>query len=212
MSGSSCPWLSRRRVASRRSPRAMFHATSRSPTRASAEDMLTQAKWRTLAWRKGTKGPVPRQSQPAPHPLCDGLGLSLRAGMAARRRSGSDHAAVWVKLGDARDRCGAALRHASGLSTLAASTALPKTERSTHRTDDGGRRRSCAARIGQPELSGRPLLVIDGNSFAHRSYHALPKTIRRSDGKGAGAILGFANFLLRLHEDEQPRAVIVGRS
>jgi class 3 adenylate cyclase len=45
--------------------------------------MLTQAKWRTLAWRKGTKGPVPRQSQPAPHPLCDGLGLSLRAGMAA---------------------------------------------------------------------------------------------------------------------------------
>jgi len=25
---------------------------------ASAEDMLTQAKWRTLAWRKGTKGPL----------------------------------------------------------------------------------------------------------------------------------------------------------
>ena len=24
---------------------------------ASAEDMLTQAKWRTLSWRKGTKGP-----------------------------------------------------------------------------------------------------------------------------------------------------------
>ena len=52
--------------------------------------------------------------------------------------------------------------------------------------------------------------MIDGNSFAHRSYHALPKTIRRSDGKGAGAILGFANFLLRLYTDEQPRAVIVG--
>ena len=30
----------------------------------------------------------------------------------------------------------------------------------------------------------RPLLVIDGDSFAHRSYHALPKTIRRSDGNG----------------------------
>jgi 5'-3' exonuclease len=26
----------------------------------------------------------------------------------------------------------------------------------------------------------RPLLVIDGDSFAHRAYHALPKTIRRS--------------------------------
>ena len=66
------------------------------------------------------------------------------------------------------------------------------------------------ARIGQPALSGRPLLVIDGDSFAHRSYHALPKTIRRSDGKGAGAILGFANFVLRLYADERPRAVIVG--
>ena len=48
------------------------------------------------------------------------------------------------------------------------------------------------------------------NIFAHRSYHALPKTIRRSDGKSAGAILGFANFLLRLYADERPRAVIVG--
>ena len=48
-----------------------------------------------------------------------------------------------------------------------------------------------------------------GESFAHRSFHALPKTIRRSDGKGAGAIVGFANFLLRFYADERPRAVIV---
>jgi DNA polymerase I len=64
--------------------------------------------------------------------------------------------------------------------------------------------------MGQPAPSGGPLLIIDGDSFAHRSYHALPKTIRRSDGRGAGAILGFANFLLRLYADERPRAVIVG--
>jgi DNA polymerase-1 len=55
----------------------------------------------------------------------------------------------------------------------------------------------------------RPLLVIDGDSFAHRSYHALPKTIRRRGDKGGGAIVGFANFLLRLYESEQPRAVLV---
>jgi hypothetical protein len=122
----------------------------------------------------------------------------------------SDHAPVWVKLRDAADRRGAPLRYASGEATVAAATALPKTERSTHRTGDGTARRSSAARIGQTALSGRPLLVIDGDSFAHRSYHALPKTIRRSDGKGAGAILGFANFLLRIYADEQPRAVIVG--
>jgi len=59
------------------------------------------------------------------------------------------------------------------------------------------------------DLNDRRLLVIDGDSFAHRSYHALPKTILRSDGKGAGAIVGFANFLLRLYQSERPRAVLV---
>jgi DNA polymerase-1 len=56
----------------------------------------------------------------------------------------------------------------------------------------------------------RPLLVIDGDSFAHRAYHALPKTIRRAGNRGAGAIVGFANFLLKLYQDEMPRAVLVG--
>jgi DNA polymerase-1 len=53
------------------------------------------------------------------------------------------------------------------------------------------------------------LLVVDGDSFAHRAYHALPKTIRRAEGRPAGAIVGFANMLLRLWDAEQPRAVLV---
>jgi DNA polymerase-1 len=56
----------------------------------------------------------------------------------------------------------------------------------------------------------RPLLAVDGDSFAHRAYHALPKTILGRGGRPAGAILGFANMLLRLHREEQPRAVVVG--
>jgi DNA polymerase-1 len=56
----------------------------------------------------------------------------------------------------------------------------------------------------------RPLLAVDGDSFAHRAYHALPKTIRRKGNRPAGAIVGFANFLLRLYETERPRAVVVG--
>jgi DNA polymerase-1 len=56
----------------------------------------------------------------------------------------------------------------------------------------------------------RPLLVVDGDSFAHRAYHGLPKSIRRRGNRGGGAILGFANFLLRLYESERPRAVLVG--
>jgi DNA polymerase I len=56
----------------------------------------------------------------------------------------------------------------------------------------------------------RPLLVVDGDSFAHRAYHGVPKSIRRHGNKGGGAIVGFANFLLRLYAQEKPRAVLVG--
>jgi DNA polymerase-1 len=56
----------------------------------------------------------------------------------------------------------------------------------------------------------RPLLAIDGDSLAHRAYHALPKTIRRAERKPSNAIVGFTNFLLRLWDDEQPRAIVVG--
>ena len=56
----------------------------------------------------------------------------------------------------------------------------------------------------------RPLLVIDGDSFAHRAYHGLPKTVRRAGNKGGGAIVGFANYLIKLITEEQPRAVVVG--
>ena len=66
-----------------------------------------------------------------------------------------------------------------------------------------------ARTAGRGTNSG-PLLVIDGDSFAHRSYHALPKSIERKGGKGAGAIVGFANLLLRLYDAERPRAVLVG--
>ena len=97
----------------------------------------------------------------------------------------SDHAPVWVELSDQNGR--------------------------RRRPRAGGLRGrgQTASRPTRPSKS-RPLLVIDGDSFAHRAYHALPKTIRREDGGGAGAIVGFANFLLRLYEAEQPRAVIVG--
>ena len=56
----------------------------------------------------------------------------------------------------------------------------------------------------------RPLLAVDGDSLAHRAYHALPKSLRSATGLPSGAIVGFANFLIRLWESEQPRAVLVG--
>jgi DNA polymerase-1 len=56
----------------------------------------------------------------------------------------------------------------------------------------------------------KPLLVIDGDSLAHRAYHALPKTFRRAEQRPGNALLGFSNFLVRLWDSEQPRAVLVG--
>jgi DNA polymerase I len=50
----------------------------------------------------------------------------------------------------------------------------------------------------------RPLLAVDGDSLAHRAYHAMPKSIRLN------GVLGFGNMLVRLWEAEQPRAVLVG--
>jgi exodeoxyribonuclease III len=102
----------------------------------------------------------------------------------------SDHAPVWIELSDEKGR-----------------QRRPRVAgKSSSSSQGSGEARLDAAR---PSPS-RPLLVIDGDSFAHRAYHALPKTIRRKDGKGAGAIVGFANQLLRLYEAEQPRAVVVG--
>jgi DNA polymerase-1 len=56
----------------------------------------------------------------------------------------------------------------------------------------------------------RPLLAVDGDSFAHRAYHALPKSIRRAEGRPGNALVGFSNMLLRLWQAERPRAVVVG--
>jgi DNA polymerase I len=56
----------------------------------------------------------------------------------------------------------------------------------------------------------RPLLVVDGDSLAHRAYHALPKTFRRAEGRPGNMLLGVSNFLVRLWDSERPRAVLVG--
>src|SRR6476646_6246656 len=71
-------------------------------------------------------------------------------------------------------------------------------------------RRRAQAKPTTVTISDRPLLVIDGDSFAHRAYHGVPKTVRRTGDRGGGAIVGFANYLIRLYQAERPRAVLVG--
>jgi DNA polymerase-1 len=55
----------------------------------------------------------------------------------------------------------------------------------------------------------KPLLAVDGDSFAHRAFHALPRSIRRTDGHPANTLVGFTSMLLRLWQAERPRAVVV---
>ena len=48
------------------------------------------------------------------------------------------------------------------------------------------------------------LLAVDGDSFAHRAYHSMPKSVRLN------AVVGFTNMITRLWEQERPGAVLVG--
>jgi DNA polymerase-1 len=106
----------------------------------------------------------------------------------------SDHAPVWIELRDASR---------SFPQTALRAGAKPIT---TKRSAQGAKPSAKPSAI----TSGRrPLLVIDGDSFAHRAFHALPKNIRRKGHRPAGAILGFANLLLRIYREEKPRAVLV---
>jgi 5'-3' exonuclease len=55
-----------------------------------------------------------------------------------------------------------------------------------------------------------PLLVLDGDSFAHRAFHSMPRSVRRADGKPGNLLTGFTSMLVQLWKAEAPRAVVVG--
>jgi len=56
--------------------------------------------------------------------------------------------------------------------------------------------------------SPRPLLVVDGDSLAHRAYHGLPKTTRDADGRPANMLVGIANMLTTLWDTVGPRTLL----
>jgi 5'-3' exonuclease len=56
----------------------------------------------------------------------------------------------------------------------------------------------------------RPLLAVDGDSLAHRAFHALPRSMKDGDGNPANMIIGFTNMVVMLWESQQPRTVFVG--
>jgi exodeoxyribonuclease-3 len=106
-------------------------------------------------------------------------------------KGASDHAPAWIEL-----KRGGKMPRAGAKSQPKSVPAKPA---------------AAPAKAAPKVVAGkRPLLVVDGDNFAHRSYHALPKSIMRKGNKQAGAILGFCNMIVRLYQAEQPRAVFIG--
>jgi DNA polymerase I len=56
----------------------------------------------------------------------------------------------------------------------------------------------------------KPLLIVDGDSFAHRYFHAPFGSVKRADGSDGKLLDGVGNLLIRLWQEESPRAVLVG--
>ena len=48
----------------------------------------------------------------------------------------------------------------------------------------------------------KKFVIIDGNALVHRSYHALPKTLRSAKGELTNAVFGFTSILLGILEYE----------
>ena len=140
-------------------------------------------------------------------------GTRRRKGLRKTREAGAHTGAARIALeaggaarpgGDQGHRRPAPARAAGGCATAS---------RSSSTISRSGARRGGAHRDRPPD-GGDPgarsvavsglLLAIDGDSLAHRAYHALPKSIRLN------ALVGFAGFLQRLWESEQPESVLVG--
>jgi DNA polymerase-1 len=51
------------------------------------------------------------------------------------------------------------------------------------------------------------LLIFDGNALIHRSFHALPVTMKTSKGEVVNAVYGFTSFLLRAIKEFKPEMV-----
>ncbi len=53
------------------------------------------------------------------------------------------------------------------------------------------------------------LIIIDGNALIHRSFHALPPTLRTKDGRIVNAVYGFTSFLLKALNEFHPEYVVL---
>lgn len=53
------------------------------------------------------------------------------------------------------------------------------------------------------------LIIIDGNALIHRSFHAIPPTLRNKDGLLVNAVYGFSSFLLKALAEFKPDYLVL---
>jgi DNA polymerase-1 len=53
------------------------------------------------------------------------------------------------------------------------------------------------------------LMIIDGNAIIHRSFHALPPTLRTKKGELVNAAYGFAAFLIKAWKEIKPDYIVL---
>ncbi len=53
------------------------------------------------------------------------------------------------------------------------------------------------------------LVIIDGNALIHRSFHAIPPTLRTKGGLLVNAVYGFSSFLLKALSEFKPEYVVL---
>ena len=98
------------------------------------------------------------------------------------------------------------LRTPAGLARPLRSADRPRRPRRAHsgrRGSDRDRPSDGSDRGARGAAVTGVLLAVDGDSLAHRAYHAIPKSIR-GNGRPANALVGVGNFLLQLWEAERP--------
>lgn len=73
----------------------------------------------------------------------------------------------------------------------------------------GGRIVDFCAIIIDMGKNKKKLIIIDGNALIHRSFHALPPTIKTGSGELVNAVFGFATGLIKAINDLKPDYLVV---
>lgn len=55
----------------------------------------------------------------------------------------------------------------------------------------------------------KKLIIIDGNALIHRSFHAIPPTLRTKGGLLVNAVYGFSSFMLKALTEFRPDYVVL---